>query len=184
MTRAELPTDADFQQTKQLKTTTAALEDLYVPSRPLSSSTTWFLFRQPSLSLFYLLFSFPLVSYTLLLLGESDGGLVPRHREEQDDLAGTAPSSPSLKTCARDQSVEGLRKRFDIVSKLATPSLFPKHQKSTEAKINKRRGGQTDKEGVSPFRLVDISQHNPSDGRSDPEILRRRRKNSQQFKRS
>ena len=27
-----------------------------------------------------------------------------------------------------------------------------------------------------PFRLVDISQHNPSDGRSDPEILRRRRK--------
>ena len=102
---------------------------------------------------------------------------MPRYREEQDDLAGTAPSSPSLKTCARDQSVEGLRKRFDIVSKLATPSLFPKHQKSTEAKINKRRGGQTDKEGVSPFRLVDISQHNPSDGRSDPiPILRRRRK--------
>ena len=125
MERAELPTDADFQQTKQLKTTTAALEDLYVPSRPLSSSTTWFLFRQPSLSLFYLLFSFPLVSYTLLLLGESDGGLVPRHREEQDDLAGTAPY---LKTCARDQSVDWRDcASASTVFKQATPSLVPKH---------------------------------------------------------
>ena len=53
---------------------------------------------------------------------------------------------------------------------------------NSKEKKNKRRGGQTDKEGVSPFRLVDISQHNPSDGRSDPEILRRRRKNPQQFK--
>ena len=78
-----------------------------------------------SLSLFYLLFSFPLVSYTLLLLGESDGGLVPRHREEQDDLAGTAPY---LKTCARDQSVDWRDcASASTVFKQATPSLVPKH---------------------------------------------------------
>ena len=67
-----------------------------------------------SLSLFRS-FSFTLVSYTLLLLGEPDGGLVPRYREEQAGLARTIPSFPSLKTCARDQSVEGLRKRFNGV---------------------------------------------------------------------
>ena len=54
---------------------------------------------------------------------------MPRHREEQDDLAGTAPSSPSLKTCARDQSVDwrDCASASSTVSKLATPSLFPKH---------------------------------------------------------
>ena len=51
-----------------------------------------FFFRPPSLSLSFLLFSFTLVSYTLLLLGESDGGLGPRHREEQAGWNGTVVS--------------------------------------------------------------------------------------------
>ena len=66
--------------------------DLYVPSRPLSSSTTCFFSRPPSHSLSFLLFSFTLVSCTLLLLGESDGGLGPRHREEQAGWNGTVVS--------------------------------------------------------------------------------------------
>ena len=100
---------------QQLKTATAALEDLYVPS--LSSSTTCFYFpsavtRPPSLSILLFLLHFSL-SYTLLP-GESDGGLVPRYTRRSRP-AGTLPSCPSLRTCARDQSMEGLRKRFDGV---------------------------------------------------------------------
>ena len=83
----------------------------------LSSSTTCFYFpsavtRPPSLSILLFLLHFSL-SYTLLP-GESDGGLVPRYTRRSRP-AGTLPSCPSLRTCARDQSMEGLRKRFDGV---------------------------------------------------------------------
>ena len=70
--------------------------------------------NSPTLSLSILLFLLHFsLSYTLLP-GESDGGLVPRYTRRSRP-AGTLPSCPSLRTCARDQSMEGLRKRFDGV---------------------------------------------------------------------
>ena len=80
-----------------------------------------------ALSLSFLLFSFTLVSYTLLLLGESDGGLGPRHREEQAGWNGTVVSiSEDVYAC--HQSVDWRDcASASTVSKLATPGLFPKN---------------------------------------------------------
>ena len=95
-----------------------------------------FFFRPPSLSLSFLLFSFTLVSYTLLLLGESDGGLGPRHREEQAGWNGTVVSISEDVYAWSFRGLEGLRKRFDGVQTGDTGS-FP--QKS----LTGRRPGRS-----------------------------------------